>query len=95
MMADDKSITPAAADKAAPQPVDLKVWRLTARNRQEPPFHFAHVAHEFIVKAAHEKAARDIAASAAGQHSAVWHDAAQTDCDELPVTGPGLVAARY
>lgn len=59
-MADDDTVSAAAPRSRGPA---LKIWELTAKDRNEPPFHYTDAPHTVMVIAADEQSARQHAAA--------------------------------
>lgn len=75
----------------------VNLWLLTAKDVQEPPFHYANVFLSFIVAAKTCEEARKLAALDAVNYyspSEVWLDDAMTDCGALAPAEPGIIAAE-
>lgn len=70
----------------------LKLWRLTAKDNNEPPFHFTGVASMYVVAATTEEEARYLAAMCSEPHGPVWMADDITDCDVLAPKEPGVIA---
>ena len=87
---------PPGVETPAPERVDdrpaLTLYRLTPKDRQEPPFHFAGVAQLFIVAALSERQARMFAADGDALGAGAWLNDAKTDCVEFAPTEAGIVA---
>jgi hypothetical protein len=75
---------------AAAEPA-LTLWRLSAKNRDEPPFHFTGVAHTFYVAALTEAEARKHVALGTEPHGAPWLDHKRTDCAPFVPREAGVV----
>lgn len=92
--ADVKSIDPPMPRGAGVKPVQwpMKLWRLAAKDKDEPPFHFTGVARMYVVAAPTEEEARYLAALCSEPHGPVWMDDDMTDCVALAPKEPGVIA---
>jgi hypothetical protein len=78
---------------------DLKLWRLSARDKNEPPFHYGdpRIAHDYMVVAHSAKEARHFAHGHLGNRVSftegkdVWLDEDKTDCVPFEMTTAGVV----
>jgi len=76
----------------------MKLWMLTPKDPQEPPFHFSGVPAVVMVVADNEAQARHMAAewnvqSVMGQDGSAWENDAMSDCVPFQPREAGVVAS--
>lgn len=91
-----------AAEAPRPEPVirpaarkapDLKLWRIAARDPQEPPFHFSSVPSAMVIVAEDAEHARAMAVQGAG--GPVWADDDLVTVDEMTLDTPMVLSRDF
>lgn len=87
------SYTPPQVTAARRVTPTLSLWRLTAVNPQEPPFHFSNVPSAMVVAAQDMEHARRIAVNEPG--GAVWIDSDLVRVEEMKPETPMVVSRDF